>query len=277
MAMSSATSAELPKCKLPDLSHLSSSDYQNVYEPSDDTFLLVDALAAEATHAAETAEARQPLLCVEVGSGSGTVVTHLGLLSRQASEGSFRRSVALMATDLNPLAAAATAVTAAANGVTVHVIQMDLLSAMRPGCIDMIVFNPPYVPTSEEECLEGAAARDISAAWAGGPRGRLILDRLLPELPSLLSPTGKAQQAAAESTSSSQWTGQGTGSCGGEMRSTLCCAGMLDWKLAPMSRLLACRCVLLARCQGERARRAEQHHAEAWLQLQNHRRAACAE
>ena len=180
-----------PKCKLPDLTHLKSSDYQNVYEPSDDTFLLVDALAQEAAHA-DSAPQRgpPPLLCVEVGSGSGTVVTHLGLLSRDAPANSPRRSVALMATELNPLAATATAATAAVNGVRVHAIHMDLLSSFRRGVIDMIIFNPPYVPTSIEECVDGAAARDISAAWAGGPRGRLVLDRLLRELRSLLAPNG---------------------------------------------------------------------------------------
>jgi methylase of polypeptide subunit release factors len=67
---------------------------------------------------------------------------------------------------------------------------MDLLSAIRPGTIDVLVFNPPYVPTSAEEALEGQGAADLCAAWAGGPRGRVVLDRLLPRIGELLSPTG---------------------------------------------------------------------------------------
>ena len=39
-------STKVAAVALPDLSHMSSADYERVYEPSDDTFLLVDALSA---------------------------------------------------------------------------------------------------------------------------------------------------------------------------------------------------------------------------------------
>lgn len=48
------------------------------------------------------------------------------------------------------------------------------------------LFNPPYVPTPAEEVSRNGIAR----AWAGGDRGRVVIDRLLPQLPALLAPGG---------------------------------------------------------------------------------------
>jgi len=174
------TSAAAPvPVALPDLSHLGPSDFERVYEPSDDTFLLVDALAADAARLRSLSAG----LCVEVGCGSGAVITHLSTLLPP-------HSAWLLGGDVNRDALQATAATAARNAAHVQPVQMDLLSALRPGLVDVLIFNPPYVPTSEEELEHARATADISAAWAGGPRGRLVLDRLLPLLGSLLSPRG---------------------------------------------------------------------------------------
>lgn len=170
-------SAKVAAVALPSLDHLSSADYELVYEPSDDTFLLVDALSADA----EELRRRKPALCIEVGSGSGAVITHLGRLVPDA---------ALIAGDVSGNANRASAATGAANGCRLAAVQMDLLTAVRPGTIDVLVFNPPYVPTSEEELAEAIATADISAAWAGGMRGRRVLDRLLPAIGAALSARG---------------------------------------------------------------------------------------
>lgn len=98
----------------------------------------------------------------------------------------------LIATDLNPSAAQATAATLAAHGIphAADVIVTDLITSLEPhleGLVDLLLFNPPYVPTPDEEVAEGG----IAAAWAGGYRGRRVVDRLLPLVPQLLSPTGQ--------------------------------------------------------------------------------------
>lgn len=49
------------------------------------------------------------------------------------------------------------------------------------------MFNPPYVPTPPDELLGDG----ISRSWAGGDRGREVLDRLLPHVGELLAPNGR--------------------------------------------------------------------------------------
>jgi release factor glutamine methyltransferase len=168
---------KVPAAKMPNLNHLSTSDFERVYEPADDTFLLVDALAAER----DLLVARKPALCVEIGCGSGAVITHLASLLPDS---------AMLASDVNRWALLATAATASANSRRVSTVQADLLSAFRPGSIDVLIFNPPYVPTPDEELAEAERTANISAAWAGGDRGRRVIDRLLPTLGAALAPCG---------------------------------------------------------------------------------------
>lgn len=57
---------------------------------------------------------------------------------------------------------------------------------------DVILFNPPYVPTSQEELDAATKKKDlITAAWCGGPRGRVVLDRFLRLLPTYLACPGR--------------------------------------------------------------------------------------
>jgi release factor glutamine methyltransferase len=88
--------------------------------------------------------------------------------------------------------------------------------------VDVLLFNPPYVPTPDEEVarpaafapraaggaggaapasagaggiggIGGAAPPPIVAAWAGGERGRRVIDRALPQIAAALSrPAGVA-------------------------------------------------------------------------------------
>ncbi len=99
---------------------------------------------------------------------------------------------AIVACDINPLACSSTLATARANNVsTIDVIHADLCSPLLQrlqGAVDVFLFNPPYVPTPDEE----VGGHDISAAWAGGERGRRVLDRVYPLIPSLLRKDGIA-------------------------------------------------------------------------------------
>jgi methylase of polypeptide subunit release factors len=62
------------------------------------------------------------------------------------------------------------------------------------GMVDLLVFNPPYVCTPDEE----VSMHGISAAWAGGHRGRRVIDRMLPCVDELLSPDGELVMIALD-------------------------------------------------------------------------------
>jgi release factor glutamine methyltransferase len=153
--------------------------HPEVYEPCDDSFALVDALLAEKANLLE----QRPCLCVEVGCGSGYVITSLALILGDAVNAQF------IATDISRTAAQVTRETLSAHGVQADVVVTDLVHGLEKrlaGSVDVLLFNPPYVPTPEHEV--GAAG--ITATWAGGESGRVVIDRMLTIVDKLLSKKG---------------------------------------------------------------------------------------
>ncbi|CAD6999650.1 unnamed protein product [Ceratitis capitata] len=112
--------------------HLTTADYEQIYEPAEDSFLLLDALEIELTYI----KSLQPQVCLEIGPGSGIIVTAL------AKE---LKGTLCLATDINPLACSATKKTAKRNDTCVDSINCNLVDSLREKSIDLLVFNPPYV------------------------------------------------------------------------------------------------------------------------------------
>ncbi|NXS92202.1 HEMK2 methyltransferase, partial [Jacana jacana] len=152
--------------------------FEDVYEPAEDTFLLLDALERDAARLREAGIE----ICLEIGSGSGVVSTFLA--------SSIIGSNALyICTDINPMAAYCTLETALLNNVHLQPVITDLVKGLSPrlnGKVDLLLFNPPYVVTPSEE----VESRGIEASWAGGKKGREVMDRVFPLVPDLLSPGG---------------------------------------------------------------------------------------
>ncbi|KAL3999609.1 NLR family CARD domain-containing protein 3 [Sarotherodon galilaeus] len=158
-------------------SHAGRGDFREVYEPAEDSFLLIDALEKDA----DRLQRMSPCVCLEVGSGSGVVSAFLASVVGP--------SALYICTDVNPAAAQCTAETASCNRVSLQPLITDLADSLLPqlcGKVDILLFNPPYVVTPSEE----VGSTGIEAAWAGGERGREVTDRFLPAVVQLLSDKG---------------------------------------------------------------------------------------
>lgn len=161
----------------PIYSHAGHGDFRDVYEPAEDSFLLIDALEKDT----ERLKLMSPSVCLEVGSGSGVVSAFLASLIGPAA--------LYLCTDVNPAAALCTVKTASCNDVALQPVITSLVDGLLPrlqGKVDVLIFNPPYVVTPSEE----VGSRGIEAAWAGGVRGREVTDKFLPAVAQLLSDQG---------------------------------------------------------------------------------------
>lgn len=98
----------------------------------------------------------------------------------------------LLGTDINIRAARISNMTYQKNKVLGNAILGDLVSPIYQrlrGEIDVLIFNPPYVPSPVDE-MEFRENDPLPVSWAGGRDGREVLDRVLHEIPKLLSPAG---------------------------------------------------------------------------------------
>lgn len=106
------------------LYRMNDEDKRLVYEPSEDTFLLMDALEMDAARIRDA----KPQICVEVGCGSGVITAFIAKhLAKYTSGG------VCFATDLNPAAVSLTGETARLNQVQAATDQASLVIAIVSG------------------------------------------------------------------------------------------------------------------------------------------------
>mmetsp|Transcript_24536 Transcript_24536/g.45403 ORF Transcript_24536/g.45403 Transcript_24536/m.45403 type:complete len:278 (-) Transcript_24536:100-933(-) len=192
-----------PTARMPSLDHLCMADFEVVYEPSDDSFLLVDALAMEFVSGAKGPKGDSVKRTLEIGCGTGVATVYLAQVLRQqvkCEQGALKQEKLDLVrehymTDINEAALRIGRTTAEANGIPLDCIKglkCDLATPLLGslgGLIDVLIFNPPYVPTPDDE----VGGTGIEASWAGGTNGRLVVDRALPQIAQLLSwPNGVA-------------------------------------------------------------------------------------
>ncbi|KAI9048189.1 hypothetical protein LZ554_007984 [Drepanopeziza brunnea f. sp. 'monogermtubi'] len=195
----------------PSTSHVA---FDRVYEPAEDSYLLLDTLSSDTEKAflherfqdnpnAGRSPSPAPLV-VEIGIGSGVV---LAFLHAHAETILGRSDILTFGVDVNRFACKATEQTVgvvetehSAQGVS-HGFYLgnaigDLALSLKPREIDVLVFNPPYVPTAELPSLpEESSSKDsshendshlLALSYAGGTDGMETTDRLLETLDSVL-------------------------------------------------------------------------------------------
>ncbi|MHC1594364.1 MAG: HemK2/MTQ2 family protein methyltransferase [Methanotrichaceae archaeon] len=132
-----------------------------VYEPAEDTFLLLRA-ALEEVRPADSV--------LEMGCGRG-------LISRELTSKARR----VIATDINPHALRM------ARKMGIETVRADLFRGIKAR-FDLILFNPPYLPTGPQDKLEGW----LNLAFDGGVSGRETINPFLEDLRDHLAPGGRA-------------------------------------------------------------------------------------
>ncbi|KFY89074.1 hypothetical protein V500_05950, partial [Pseudogymnoascus sp. VKM F-4518 (FW-2643)] len=198
--------------------------FTHIYEPAEDSYLLLDTFSSPPLTTLfrslfpSSAPSPSPLI-LEIGTGSGVV---LAFLTAHAETIFGRADVVSVGVDINEHACRATAETvrgavkeaavdgeggtAAASGSYLGNCVGDLTSAVRSGSVDVLVFNPPYVPTPDVPVLQDGdgdaeapkdrdeayerESRLLALSYAGGRDGMEVTDRLLAEIPRVLSQRG---------------------------------------------------------------------------------------
>ena len=140
---------------------------KQVYEPSDDTFFLIDNLLVNEND-----------LVLELGTGTG-------LVSIFAS----KKGKSVVATDISPLALSCAKKNFDLNNVS---LKIDLREGslfepiLESEVFDVILFNPPYLPADPDE------KQDIlTSSWSAGKDGRMIINEFLNKCEEFLKYNGK--------------------------------------------------------------------------------------
>ena len=138
-----------------------------VFTPRSDTWLLADVMRS----------GQQPPRdadVLELGTGSGVI----GVAAAQSGA----RSVTVV--DVSRRALVTATINARLNGVRVTPRRGDLFAPVAGQQFDLIVSNPPYLPSDD------IPTRGASRAWEGGPDGRGLLERICADVATHLRPGG---------------------------------------------------------------------------------------
>lgn len=169
-------------------------DYDHVYEPAEDTFLFLDlfeSLHEKGYFHSKNFTNKTPIV-LEIGSGSGVISTFV-------SQHKIVPNSINLASDINLIALETTKRTHSHNrpvNEPFDIVRSDLTNCFRSNQIDVLFFNPPYVPSEDIPSIPNIED-DSNSAWldlalVGGDNGMLITNKVLDKLDTTLSLNGEA-------------------------------------------------------------------------------------
>ncbi len=146
-------------------------DLDEIYQPAEDTFLLLKAALKEA---------RPEDVAIEIGCGRSLISREIAPLVKS-----------ILSTDINPHAVRL------AKEFGLEAVRADLFRGIAAE-FDLVIFNPPYLPTIKKDIIdEERVDEEMARGWLnfaldGGTTGRGVINRFLEDLKSHLSPKGRA-------------------------------------------------------------------------------------
>ena len=146
--------------------------HPEVYEPAEDTFLLLDSvIASEGDYV------------LEIGSGSGLIGLYFASLGAN-----------VICSDINPIAVELIKKNFLLNKNflkgSFDIRIGNLFSVLdSKDSFDIIIFNPPYLPTSKKELVGGSGWFD--KAVSGGMKGLDVIQRFINQVSNYLKKNGK--------------------------------------------------------------------------------------
>lgn len=160
-----------------------------VFIPRPETEVLIETSIAFLRARRSCAGVRIPMV-LELGVGSGAIAI---ALARAAP------SCVIVGVELSWMALTAAALNVAANGVRrrVRLLQGDWTQAVR-GAFDLVISNPPYVPSGDVDQLFLAGRDEPRMSLDGGVDGMRFHRRLIEEAPRLLAAGGALCMECAE-------------------------------------------------------------------------------
>ena len=158
-----------------------SKDFQNVYEPAEDSFLLIDSILNELEFLKSNKFfSDKKINSIELGCGSG-LISCCYLFKLKELNCDLEKHYCI---DIN-----IDAVNLTKNIIknynldkNVYVLEGDLFNKIENEKFDIIIFNPPYVTTDAEEYEKALKEKNIYASWAGGKRGSETIFKFIDQI-----------------------------------------------------------------------------------------------